>query len=154
MLSSDPQLGASNVTPDGSSFTVNFSEPLAIPKTALNVEVSMVEATVWWTVANVRSGVNSRIYINDDGKDDYVVDVPTGLYGHAELNAALLRDLANQGAPPGLLSIGRDGPTGKVILQFAREGTTVDFTPIDTPRAILGSTVRSWAPPTRRQWAG
>ena len=139
LFSSDPALGATNLSGNGAAFEVSFSEPLAIPRQALNVEVMLAEATVWWTVANIEEGKNDKLYIDDTlAPASYVVTIPQGLYDRSGLNAAVQRDLANQGAPANLLIINQDAPTGKVVLQFGVTGTTVDFTQPDTPRIILG----------------
>mgnify|MGYP001573321603 CR=1 FL=1 len=137
LLSSDPTLGAVNRSADGSTFEVEFSRPLDIPKEALDVEVSMQSATVWWTVPNILEGKNDTFYIDDNGTP-YAPVIPEGLYDTPGLNAALVRELSALGAPVGLLTLGQDDNSGRVILQFALQDTSVDFTPLDTPRDILG----------------
>ena len=63
IVSSDPEAGASNRSSDGSYFEVQLQDGLTVPKDALNVNVSVEEATVWWTVPNITTGNNDKFYI-------------------------------------------------------------------------------------------
>ena len=58
LVSSDKNLGASNLNSHGSSFEVQLDQPLEIPKAALNVSIEVQEATVWWSIPNIISGQN------------------------------------------------------------------------------------------------
>ena len=68
IISSDPLNGATNISSDGSSFTVNLQDGLKIPKTAVNVNISVEESTIWWTVSNIIGGVNDKMYITGQSK--------------------------------------------------------------------------------------
>lgn len=63
LVSSDPSAGASNRSADGSYFEVQLQDGLTVPKDALNVNVSVEEATVWWVVPNITTGNNDKFYI-------------------------------------------------------------------------------------------
>ena len=63
LVSSDPEAGASNRSADGSYFEVQLQDGLTVPKDALNVNVSVEEATVWWVVPNITIGDNDKFYI-------------------------------------------------------------------------------------------
>lgn len=152
LVTSDPSQGAVNVSPDGSRFSVQFDDPLTIPKEAVNVQVEVPEALVWWTVPNIITGQNDTFYIFGD--DDSAVPVPQlfviqieqGLYDLTGLNNALQSGLEAAGArtvdgannPLPLVSLSPDDATQKVLLRFNYPNVTVDFTQANTPREILG----------------
>tara|TARA_R110000787_G_scaffold191748_2_gene303246 strand:- start:5215 stop:6327 length:1113 start_codon:yes stop_codon:yes gene_type:complete len=71
VISSDPQAGASNISSDGSSFEVQLDDGLQIPKDALNVNVRVEEASIWWVVPNIIEGQNDKMYIT--GEDAPVI---------------------------------------------------------------------------------
>jgi hypothetical protein len=99
LVSSDPSLGAINVsngvTDAGSRFSIPLPKSLQIPKNAQNVVVSPYQATVWWTVPNIILGVNSRFLVTQNDtqaipvQSNYVLDIPTGLYDLPGLNSAI-----------------------------------------------------------------
>jgi len=144
LVSSNPQVGAKNLTSDGSSFQINLQEALAIPVTAKSVSVCMEESTIWWTVSNIKTGVNDKFYVTGPDingvSQNFVVTVPPGLYNLSAIETTILRELSNQDAKPGLFSISPDDATQKVSLKINEPGTTIDFTQNDTPREILGFT--------------
>lgn len=234
IVSSDPENGAINRNKDGSSFEIQFDDGLEIPKDALNVNVSVEEATVWWVVPNIIEGVNDKMYITGEGAQtvedsislgyaptdtyeinlgtltingvalptgtfqigshfrvdsgalsgnsyeitgittdttsqqvytitpntdtqavganefsritdgaaqQFIITVPQGLYDLSGLNQAILRELENAGArtdPEPLIVLSPDDATQKVEIRFNYPDVSIDFTPIDTFREILG----------------
>lgn len=54
--------GAQNISQDGSYFEIGLQDGLKIPKDALNVNLSVEEATVWWVIPNI-TDVNNKLYI-------------------------------------------------------------------------------------------
>jgi hypothetical protein len=71
VVSSDPDAGAVNRSADGSYFEIQLDDGLQIPKEALNVNVRVEEATIWWVVPNIITGQNDKIYIT--GEDAPVI---------------------------------------------------------------------------------
>lgn len=150
LVSSDPSQGAVNVNPQGNAFEIQLDEEIAIPKDALNVHVSVEEATVWWTVPNILTGVNDTFYIFGDaaggGTQLFTIQIQQGLYDltglnnslQSELEAAGARTVDGLGNPLPLVSLSPDDATQKVLLRFNYPNVTVDFTPANTPREILG----------------
>jgi hypothetical protein len=152
LVTSDPTQGAINRSADGSSFEIQLDEAIKIPKDAVNVNVSVEEATVWWVVPNIITGVNDTFYIFGD--DNQAIPVPQlftvvieqGLYDLAGLNNSLQSGLEALGArtvdallnPLPLVSLSPDDATQKVLLRFNYTNVTVDFTQVDTPRDIMG----------------
>tara|TARA_R110000868_G_scaffold139302_2_gene354068 strand:+ start:532 stop:1644 length:1113 start_codon:yes stop_codon:yes gene_type:complete len=66
VVSSDPDAGAVNKSPDGSYFEVQFDDGLQLPKDALNVNVRVEEASIWWVVPNIITDVNDKMYITGE----------------------------------------------------------------------------------------
>jgi hypothetical protein len=242
-LSSDPANGAVNRSSDGSYFEVQLQQPIEIPKEALNCTLSVEESAVWWTIPNIITNENNKMYITgpsanpevtsrgtlgfpapsqyaltiiavdvstlsitnagagmpigsfivgdifrpDSGTSldveytitdiiedlvntktytvsgtlpvnvvanngpfsrlryniitNYVITIAQGLYDLNGINQAILRELENAGAkvdPNPLISFSPDEPTQKVEMRINYSTVSVDFTPTDTPREILG----------------
>lgn len=142
LVSSNPANGAKNVSADGSSFSVQFQDPLVIPKNARAITISVEESTIWWVIANVETGKNDRFYVTAPNtlgvQTNFVVVIPQGLYNLGGLSNTILRELGNQGCKAGILSFSPDEATQKVSLRISDPNTSVDFTQSDTPREILG----------------
>jgi len=145
IVSSDPQNGARNISKDGSYFEVQLEDGLKIPKDALNVNISVEEATVWWTIPNIITGQNDKLYITGPNTSDviqnYVITIPQGLYNLSGINEAMIRELEAAGAkfdPEPLISLSPDEATQKVEMRFNYATVSIDFTQNDTPREILG----------------
>ncbi len=141
LVSSDPLAGAKNVSSNGDSFMVQLTDNLAIPSGALNVNLSVQEATVWNVVPNISVALgNNKMYITEGGTP-YVLTIPNGLYDLVEFNSTIARLLENAGAtttPSPLVAFTGDDATQKVIMRVNYTNVVVDFTPADTPRLILG----------------
>ena len=63
LLSSDSTQGAFNKSSDGSYFEVQLQDGIHVPKNAKSCFLSCEEASVWWTVPNIITNVNDKIYI-------------------------------------------------------------------------------------------
>lgn len=153
LASSDPANGATNLSADGSQFTIALQEPFAIPQTAVNVQVSAPEGSVWWVSPNIIEGKNNRFSIAI-GADDFSVLIPTGLYDLSGLQATLNALWQGIVAPPvlpvsngPLLTFSPDSATQKVVITANYANTTIVFTP-DSPYDILGWDIGSVNPPT------
>ncbi len=153
IVSSDPNNGAVNRSSDGSYFEVQLQDGLKIPKDALNVNISVEEATIWWTVPNIITAENDKVYITGpdtlDVVQNYVLTIPQGLYDLSGINEAIARELEAQGAkidPEPLLTLSPDEATQKVQLRFNYATVSIDFTPNDTPRVILGFDAQVYSP--------
>ncbi len=154
IASSDPANGATNISSDGSQFTVQLQDGIKIPKNAHNVHVSLQEATVWWVVPNIITGVNDKLYItapraSDDALTAYVITLEQGLYDLTALNEAVLRELENAAAktnPSTVINILSDNATQKVEFRYNYVGIEIDFTQADTFRDILGFNSQTLGP--------
>lgn len=145
LLTSDPTQGASNVSADGSTFSVQLEEAITIPRDALNVTISVEESTIWWVIPNIITGENDKLYITAPDTSDvttvYVITIPQGLYDLSGLNQAIQRELENAGAkisPEPVINLSADESTQKVEIRFEYAVVEIDFTQSDTFRDILG----------------
>jgi hypothetical protein len=150
LVSSDPSQGASNVSPDGSSFEIQLEEPIHIPIDAVNITTSVEEATVWWVVPNVIDSQNDTFYVFGDRADGgvaqlFTVKIETGLYDLTGLNNSLQTGLEKAGAkvldgtaPKPLIQLAPDDATQRVLIRFNYPNVYINFTPADTLREILG----------------
>lgn len=152
LVTSDPGQGAINRSADGSKFELQLDDPIQIPKEALNINLSVEESTVWWTVPNVISGLNDTFYVFGDDNQAvpvpqlFTVTIPQGLYDLVLLNNSLQLQLENAGArtldalsqPLPLISLTSDSATQKAVIRFNYTNVTVDFQPADTARDLLG----------------
>ena len=153
IVSSDPTNGASNISPDGSYFEVQLQDGLSVPKDALNVNISVEEATVWWSVPNVITGENDKLYITGpdtlDVLQNFVLTIPQGLYDLTGINEAMARELEAAGAkidPEPLITFSPDEATQRVQMRFNYGTVSIDFTQTDTPRVILGFDAQVYSP--------
>jgi len=146
LVNSDPATGASNVSSDGSQFTIQLQDGIKIPKDAKNVHVSLQESTVWWTIPNILTGINDTLYItapraSDSALTVYEIVIPQGLYDLTALNDSIQRELENDGAktsPDPVINLLSDDATQKVEIRYNYVGVEIDFTQTDTFRDILG----------------
>ncbi|MFO0001476.1 MAG: hypothetical protein ACK559_10115, partial [bacterium] len=54
LVSSDPSQGASQISTDGASFSINLgTDGIKIPKNAYNVKVSVESSAIWWSIPNI-----------------------------------------------------------------------------------------------------
>ena len=67
IVSSDPKQGAINKSPDGSYFEIGLQDGLMLPTDALNINISVEESTIWWTVPNIITGENDKMYFIGPG---------------------------------------------------------------------------------------
>jgi hypothetical protein len=77
LVSSDPEAGASNRSDDGSYFEVQLQDGLTVPKDALNVNISVEEATVWWVVPNITSD-NDKFYVTGPAEGTIIDKITLG----------------------------------------------------------------------------
>jgi hypothetical protein len=142
LVSSNPINGARNRSADGSSFEVALNPELAIPANAKAITVTVEEATIWWSVANIETGINDKFYITGPDVNDviqnFVLTIGEGLYNLSALNTAMLRELDNANAKPGIISLSSDEATQRVTIRFEDQFTSIDFTQPNTCRIMLG----------------
>ena len=111
-LSSNPEIGNVQTSPNGSLFTVQLAEPFTIPSNASNITVELQQAIVWNSTVNIVEGVNDRFYYKNGALPQTFVTVPSGNY-----DVHLFSETINQ-----LVAIAPDPiPLGSI--QFSLRGT-------------------------------
>lgn len=63
LISSDTDQGAINKSADGAYFEIQLQDGLKIPTDAINTTIATEESTVWWSIPNISTGVNDKLYI-------------------------------------------------------------------------------------------
>lgn len=89
----------------------------------------------------------SRIRANS-GITDFVLTVPQGLYDPTELNDAIITQMENAGisTETPVFALDDDNSTQRIIIRFTDPNTSIDFTPNDTIRDILGFDAKVYGP--------
>jgi len=126
-VSADPELGSINLTAGNDRFSVQFKNTLTFPPECQNMTIECNQATVWWTVVNIETGINDLFQLEVSGDAVYVVTLEAGLYDVSALNNAVNNDLVNQGLAAGLVSIIADNATQKILLSFSTAGLQVEW---------------------------
>ena len=141
-LSSDPDTGAQNVSPNGATFQVNLNSPIMIPKNALSCELSVLQANVWNDSNNISAEFGNNVFNfttnHSESPVNYNFVLPDGLYSLSGLNAYLSTQFVNNGLPSNLITISGDESTQKTILTFLVAGDFCDFTVANSVRLVLG----------------
>ena len=143
IFSSDERNGALNVSNNGSEFSVIFDRPLIIPKNAMNIQMYVYEASVWYNTPNITE-LNNKFkltYFDGTISADYEITIPTGLYSMDDLNNVINRLLVNAGAPDSLITIIFDNSTQKSVIQInvtSPETISIDFTINNNIASLLG----------------
>ena len=88
LFSSNPALGAREISPSGSTFTTFLQEGFTIPPNSFGIEVGCVSASVWYNQPNVTEENNIFTFERNDGAI-LTVTLPVGLYSFDELNRTL-----------------------------------------------------------------
>jgi len=145
VASSDPAAGAINRSADGSAFEVQLQDAIKVPREAVNVTLAVENASIWWTIPNIITGVNDKMHVVVPNVADvltpYTITIDQGLYDLTGLSQAIQRELQNAGAkidPAPSISLSPDSATQKVELILQYLGSEVDFTQPQTFRVILG----------------
>ena len=141
-LSSDPDTGAVNVSPNGATFQVNLNSPIMIPKNALSCELSVLQSNIWNDSNNISAEFGNNVFAfttNHSGLPvNYNFVLPDGLYSLSGLNAYLSTQFVNNSLPSNLITISGDESTQKTILTFLVANDSVDFTVPNSVREVLG----------------
>lgn len=115
IVSSDPDNGAVNRSQDGSYFEIQLQDGLSLPAEALNPTLCVEEATVWWTVPNIITGINDKMYITGPAAEPEITNrtvlgfPPASTYAMTVLSPEAsnleLRNIAG-GMPIGVFVVG------------------------------------------------
>jgi len=137
-FSSAEENGAVKLNQLGNKFQVQLLEPILIPSSTLYATVEVVGANIWNTSPNISIFFNNNHFYVSYGAISENIEIPDGLYGITELEGFLQREFLNRGLPEDLLQLSANDATQKTVITFNYVGVSVDFTPNDTCRDVLG----------------
>lgn len=140
-LSSNPQIGNVQTSPNGSLFNVQLAEPFTIPSNASNITVELQQAIVWNSTTNIVAGVNDRFYYTVFGNPQSFVVIPEGNYDLHLLSETIsqLMFAAPNPVPLGSFELGLKGAYTVMTLSWFGPAyiTQVQFgLPQDCSRAL------------------
>lgn len=96
-----PENGAQNRSPTGDSFSIQLTQPIQVPKEAVNATLEVTQADIWNTVPNISAHIGNnkfRVYFYDVyAPQTWTITIPCadGLYSVGALNALLSREFVN-----------------------------------------------------------
>lgn len=138
VFSSDPALGAINISPDGSEFTVAMNNPIVIPHGVIDCKLDVIAASIWNVSPNIAAAFGNNKFYFTQNLTPYSVTIPDGLYSLPQLNNFLSRFFVNNGLNKNQIVFTGDESTQKTVITFNYTGTQIDFTLPNTIRTILG----------------
>lgn len=94
LFSSNPLLGATSKTPDGSQFTAILPEAFQLPQNASNIQICVNSATLWFNQWNLTEDNNQFKYVRQGFPVLQTLVIPPGLYSFDELSAQLYSQLS------------------------------------------------------------
>ena len=151
LFSSDPSVGATQITNNGSAFAVALDTPISIPKGALNCEVALNFAALWYVNPNVSVQLTNnqfRFTTSSAPAGTYTITFPNGLYSLEGLNSALSNLIVNLGLPANLFILSGNDATQSTVISFFNALDSVDFTIPNSLRFILGFDSLVYTAPT------
>jgi hypothetical protein len=145
-FSSDTAAGALNVSSDGTQFTVQLTDPIAIPAGAKACELGVVTAAIWNTSPNIGVGLGPggvddnkfRYTTSTAPAGTYDVTFPTGQYSIGAISSFLSSAFTNNGHAANLFTIGGQAATGLAIITILTNGDTAHFEAAGSIGSILG----------------
>lgn len=130
LVSSNPALGAKNLTTRGDRFSITLQDSLSIPKNAHNVQVKVISMEVWNVVANVGLELgNDKLSISINSIP-YVLTFESGIYTLDELSTALniqLKALAGASYNENSIQLQGDTSTSKVLIKITQPNISINF---------------------------
>ena len=129
-FSSDTAAGAQNVSSDGTQFSVQLADPIAIPRDAVACELGVLSASIWNTSPNIGPGLGAggvdnnrfRYTTSTASAGTFNITLPTGLYSLAAISSYLSSQFVNNGHASNLFTLGGQGATGLAIITYYPHG--------------------------------
>lgn len=137
-FNSSPAAGATQVSADGSAFSVVIGAGISFPQNAKGITVSCLQANIWYTTPNISADFANNIFQFTSAATPYTLTIPAGLYSVADLNSFIATSCVNLGLLANTISITGNSATGQVLLTLANAGDSVDFTSPASVRTLLG----------------
>ena len=141
-FSSSEAAGASEVSPDGSRFSVFLNNPIKIPNSAIDCSLSVVQSSIWNTSPNISQEYKNNTFTftttNAGNAGTHTIEISDGLYSLSDLNGFISVALLNLSLPSNLITISGLPSTGQSYITFQLSGDSVNFTTNTSVRTILG----------------
>lgn len=140
-VSSDPALGATNISVGGDFWTTQFKTPLIFPsrEKSSNYTVSFHSGTIWWNARNITTANNDLEIVV--GASVYTLSLEPGLYGITEISNAIANSLVNNGHTGNEISMVGDPATQKVITTLSAVGVAAPGVQITFPVGGFGALI-------------
>lgn len=137
-FTNNPSLGATNISSDGSQFSVTLDKPLHIDKSCVSCTGEVIFASVWYVMPNIseKLGNNNFTYIYNG--NTYTIIIPDGLYSLDQVNSYISKNFLENGFDTSLIVISGDDATQKSVLTFLFANTYVNFNVPNSIRTVLG----------------
>ena len=142
---------ASSTSSDGSEFTVRLDPMVTIPNEAINVEVGLTQAEVYYSFKNISGGSNQFIFTVNHAAisaTQKIIAIPDGAYSLDALQELITRFLeADADCPDSLFTFSFNSATRKVSLQVAANSSS-------THHSANSSSGLTWKSRRRKAGAG
>ena len=137
-FNSATEAGAIKIGDYGNHFSVQLDDPISIPQGAKYCTLFVNSAGIWNTSPNISSQIgNNKLYFTYNSIE-YVINIEDGLYGVSDLDSIVKSYFINQSLPQDLFEISGNDSTQRILIRFNYENLSIDFTPDDSCKDILG----------------
>jgi hypothetical protein len=156
IFSSDPKNGAINRSPDGSRFTIQFTDPFFLPSNARNAKLQVVQSNIWNVSPNISSELKNDILQISDNNGIHTINIQKGLYDIDTLFEQIAFEMDNIPLTrpvfpfKDMVSITGNESTSKLYITFTEYATIANLQFIwinSTVRDILGFNTTSLTNP-------
>lgn len=137
-VSSDPDLGAHNISVGGDFWQTSFAKPLIFPSASIsrNYSVALHSGSIWWVAENITADNNA--FTITLGATVLNISLSPGLYGISEISNAIAIELVNAGFTGNEVSFSGDSATQKVIINLNATGVAVPGLSVTFPVGGFG----------------
>ena len=137
-VSSDPALGAHNISTGGDYWQTSFAKPLIFPSREIsrNYSVSLHSGSIWWVARNIDASNNA--FTITLGATVLNITLSPGLYGISEISNAISIELVNAGFTGQEVSFSGDSATQKVVINLNATGVAVPGLSVTFPVGGFG----------------
>lgn len=142
-VTSNPISGSRNLSDLGHSFDIFLNPSLDIPH-RYQPYLRLLKANIWWTIPNINQTLynNNRIVFSNDGVNNLILNLETGLYDVAALQTAISDFMANNGFDRNVILVNGIEATGKIGLTINNNTLRVIWN-LSTIATFLGWTQAS-----------
>ena len=137
-FSSDPALGATQISEDGSSFVITLDQSIEIPQSAMNCTIDVIGANIWYVQPNISEVLGNNKFSYIYNAVTYNITIPDGLYSLDNLNSYLSIQYVNEGFASNLIVLTGNDSTQQTVATFTDTNLQIDFNIADSVAPVLG----------------